>query len=120
MQTDARADPFLWSVRTMLPSRMKLSTPALIDGVFGAGFFDELRQLPTDVWAGPVESGYGVHLVRINETLPARVPALEEVHDAVLREWKAEKATELREQVYSRLLERYSVELPEDMTRRSP
>ena len=42
------------------------------------------------------------------------------MHDVILREWKTEKAMELREQIYSRLRERYSVELPDDMTRPNP
>jgi hypothetical protein len=120
LQSDAGTDPFLWSERTLLPSQMALSTPAAIDGMFGAGFFDQLIQLPTDVWVGPVESGYGLHLVRIDDSLPARVPPLEEVRDVILREWKSEKAMELREQIYARFRERYNVELPDGVTRNKP
>jgi hypothetical protein len=61
-----------------------------------------------------------VHLVRIDESVPGRVPPLGEVHDVILREWKTEKAMELREQIYSRLRERYVVELPDDVTRANP
>jgi hypothetical protein len=41
------------------------------------------------------------------------LPPLDEVRDAVLQEWKGEKAKELREQVYARLLARYNVVLPD-------
>jgi hypothetical protein len=120
LQSDAEADLLLLGERTLLPSQMALSAPTAIDGVFGAGFFDELAQLPEDVWAGPVESGYGVHLVRINDSVPARVPTLAEVRDAILREWKSAKAVEIREQVYVRLRARYDVTLPNDVTPNSP
>lgn len=120
LQSDSNGDLLQWGERTLLPSRMALSTPSAIDGVFGAGFFDDLKQLPTNRWVGPVESGYGVHLVRIDESVPGRVPPLEEVRDVILREWKSEKVIELREQVYSRLRERYIVELPNDMTSPNP
>lgn len=97
----------------MLPPRLTLSTPAEVDGVFGSGFFDAIAQLPAETWAGPVESGYGLHLVRVDAKLAARLPPLDEVRDAVLQEWKGEKAKELREQVYARLLARYNVVLPD-------
>lgn len=99
--------------QTLLPSQLALSEPAVINSVFGDGFFNELAQLPASVWTGPVESGYGVHVVRIRDSRPARVPPLEEVRDAILREWKSAKAAELREQVYARLRARYDVVLPD-------
>jgi hypothetical protein len=120
LQSESNVDFLQWGERTLLPPQMALSTPAAIDGIFGAGFFDDLKQLPTNRWTGPVESGYGVHLVRIDESVPGRVPPLEVVRDVILREWKVEKATQLREQVYSRLRERYIVELSDDMPRANP
>ena len=120
LQSDAETDPLSLGERTLLPSQMAVSAPTAIDSVFGAGFFDELAQLPTDVWAGPVESGYGVHLVRIRDSVPARVPPLAEVRDAVLREWRLEKAAELREQVYARLRARYDVVLSDAAATNNP
>lgn len=120
LQSDAETDPLSLGERTLLPLQMAVSTPTAINSVFGAGFFDELAQLPTDVWAGPVESSYGVHLVRISDHVPARVPPLAEVRDAVLREWRSEKAAELREQVYARLRARYDVVLPDAAATNNP
>ena len=120
LQSDAETDPISLGERTLLPSQMAVSTPTAIDSVFGTGFFDELAQLPTDVWAGPVESGYGAHLVRISDHVPARVPPLAEVRDAVLREWRLEKAAELREQVYARLRVRYDVVFPDAAATNNP
>ncbi len=79
--------------------------------MFGKGFFERLAELPPGVWAGPVVSAYGVHLVRILDSLPARMPPLEEIHDNVLRNWKAAKGRELRELHYARLRERFIVEI---------
>ncbi len=58
-----------------------------------------------------MQSAYGVHLVRVGESLAARKPSLEEVRDAVQRDWKAAKAREIRELHYARLRERYIVEI---------
>lgn len=113
-------DPLSLSDRTMLPYRTLRATDAAIDSAFGSGFFATLEKLPVDEWSGPVASGYGAHIVRISSRQAARVPPLDEVRDEVLREWKAQKAAELREQVYQRLRERYVVELPDGMTLSTP
>ena len=98
-------------VRTHLPARLSLSPPDAIDSVFGQGFFGRLADLTPEAWGGPVESGYGVHLVRILDHVPARLPPLEEVHDAVFRDWKEAKAAEIRELHYVQLRERFVVEI---------
>lgn len=120
LQSDEGADPLSFGERTMLPYRTALATSTQIDGAFGSGFFAALEQLPMGEWEGPVESGYGLHLARVNDRRAARVPPLKEVRDEMLREWKQEKAAELREQVYLRLRERYVVELPDGMTLSTP
>ena len=111
LQSGPMTDPSALGERTLLPARLGLSPPNAIDGVFGQGFFARLAELPPGVWAGPVASAYGVHLVRIGESLAARTPPLEEVRDAVLRDWKAAKAKEIRELHYNRLRARFVVEI---------
>ena len=76
---------------------MTLSDPEAIDRRFGTGFFAALEGLPKGEWSGPVASSFGVHVVRINDALPASMPPLEDVRDEVLREWRAAKASELRD-----------------------
>ena len=88
-----------------------LSPENAIDGVFGQGFFGRLAELPAGVWTGPVKSGYGAHLVRILGSKPATMPQLDDVRDAVLRDWKAARAIEIREAHYAQLRERYAVEI---------
>ena len=98
-------------VRTLLPPGLGLSPPEAVDGVFGTGFFDRLAELPVGVWTGPVQSSYGVHLVQIVERVPARTPPLEEIRDAVLKDWRVVKAQRLRELHFERLRERYVIEI---------
>jgi hypothetical protein len=76
---------------------------------FGEKFAAKLGELPRDQWQGPVESGYGVHLVFVSETTEGRVPTLEEVRDAVRREWANARRLEANEQFYQDLLKRYTV-----------
>ncbi len=50
-------------------------------------FARQLADLEVDRWAGPIRSGFGMHLVRIDTRTDGRLPELEEVRDALLREW---------------------------------
>jgi len=65
-----------------------------------------------DPTPGPVESSFGFHVVRVNDAVPTSVPALDDVRDEVLLDWKAEKASLLREQVYAQFRERYEIVFP--------
>ncbi len=111
LQSDPPADPATLGERTLLPAQLGLSPPNAIDGVFGKDFFELLAELPPGVWAGPVVSAYGVHLVRILDSLATRTPPLEEVRDAVLRDWMAAKAQEIREQDYAERRKHFVVEI---------
>ena len=111
LQSDPLAGHSKLGERTLLPAQLGLSPPEAVDGVFGKGLFERLAKLKPGVWAGPVASAYGVHLIRIGESLAARTPPLEEIRDAVLRDWKAAKARELRELYYARLRAHYVVEI---------
>jgi hypothetical protein len=76
---------------------------------FGEKFAAKLGELPPNQWQGPIESGYGVHLVWISEHTEGRMPALAEVRDAVRREWANTRRLESNEKFYQELLKRYTV-----------
>jgi hypothetical protein len=76
---------------------------------FGEKFATELGKLAPGQWQGPIESGYGVHLVWVSERTEGRVPALAEVRDAVRREWANTRRLEANEKFYQELLKRYVV-----------
>lgn len=77
--------------------------------LFGEQFATALGTLDTGEWQGPVESGYGVHLVLVRERTDGRVPALPEVRDAVRREWANVRRVEANEAFARQILERYVV-----------
>lgn len=76
---------------------------------FGDAFAAELSEIPPGRWQGPIESGYGLHLVLVDERTQGRVPALPEVREAVRREWANAKRLEGSEAFYRDLLKRYTV-----------
>ncbi len=76
---------------------------------FGEQFTAQLTELPVGQWQGPIESGYGVHLVFVSERTEGHMPALEEVRDAVRREWTNTRRLQANEQFYQGLRKRYVV-----------
>jgi peptidyl-prolyl cis-trans isomerase C len=69
----ALADPFMFQDYYRDRSFDQLAN------VFGPQFAQTLLRLNPGSWQGPVESGYGWHLVWIEEMTPKRVPTFEEV-----------------------------------------
>jgi hypothetical protein len=76
---------------------------------FGDTFAGKLGQMSLRQWDGPIDSGYGVHLVRISERTDGRVPELAEVRDAVQREWANARRLESNANFSRELLKRYVV-----------
>lgn len=76
---------------------------------FGEEFATALTGLSLGKWQGPIESGYGLHLVFVSERTEGRLPALAEVRDAVSREWENARQTEASERLYESMLKRYVV-----------
>jgi hypothetical protein len=76
---------------------------------FGDKFVAKLGELSPGQWQGPIESGYGVHLVWVSERTEGRLPALAEVRDAVRRDWANARRLETNEKFYQELLKRYVV-----------
>jgi hypothetical protein len=76
---------------------------------FGEKFAAALGELAPGQWQGPIESGYGVHLVYVSERTAARAPALAEVRDTVQREWANAQRLDGNARFYQELLKRYTV-----------
>jgi hypothetical protein len=103
------ADPDgLGDVSMLLPG-LESATPEEIARQFGEDFAEALVGLQPGGWVGPVRSAFGTHLVRVSQRQPARQPALAEIRDAVLAEWRDQRRREAKEQAYQRLRERYEV-----------
>jgi len=82
--------------------------------LFGPQFARALVGLPTGSWQGPVESGYGWHLVFVEEMTPGRIPPFEEIEPEVKREWIASRRAEAKQKMYETLRARYEVVLSDE------
>lgn len=84
-------------------------TPAQISRIFGSVFTDSLAGLEIGQWVGPVESGYGLHLVYIDQRTEAQALALDEVRDKVRWDVLAERRQEIDRAFYAELRKKYEV-----------
>jgi hypothetical protein len=78
---------------------------------FGEKFASVISALPAGNWRGPIQSGYGVHLVFVVKHTNSHLPSLAEVRDQVRREWLNQKRKEASDQLYGSLLKRYTVKI---------
>ena len=78
---------------------------------FGDQFAKQLAQLETGKWVGPIESGYGQHLVLISNRTEGSTPPLSEVRKQVQSEWMTEEAKQTSEKFYESLRSRYNVKI---------
>jgi hypothetical protein len=78
---------------------------------FGEHFASAISSLPVASWQGPIDSGYGVHLVFIAQHMDSHLPTLAEVRAQVRREYLDAKRGEATDNFYKVLLSRYSVRI---------
>jgi hypothetical protein len=93
-------------------------TPSEVDRLFGKGFSEQLFTLETDAWQGPIESGYGIHLIRISEKIDSLMPELASVIEKVRTDWMFEQRQKMNREIYERFKERYEIVI-EELPKRS-
>jgi peptidyl-prolyl cis-trans isomerase C len=83
---------------------------------FGPPFARALFQVTPGSWAGPIESGYGWHLVWVDALTPARVPPLEEVEADVKTGWVEDQRAQIRQRAFEAMRVRYQIVMPKDLS----
>jgi parvulin-like peptidyl-prolyl isomerase len=89
-----------------------------VERLFGKGFAEKLFALETNTWQGPIESAYGLHLVRISEKIDSRTPELASVIDKVRTDLMFEQRQKMNNEIYERFKERYEI-VVEDLPKQS-
>lgn len=103
------ADPDTLGDSLMLPKSLELSPVSEISRLFGESFSIDIMKVKPGQWIGPIKSGYGLHLVLVSEQVEGRLPELDEVREVVEREWFAAHRKELKESIYNKFREKYTV-----------
>ena len=86
--------------------------PSAIAKEFGPQFAVAIEKLRPGSWQGPVESGYGWHLVFVDTVIPGRIPAFEEMEPDVKTAWLAEQKSTAWQKAYADMRSKYTVLLP--------
>ena len=97
----------------LLERRLEAAPTNEITKQFGDKFMEKLANVPIGRWSGPIESGYGVHLVFVEDRAEGRLPELAEVRDAVLRDWTNARRLDSNEKYFQSLLKHYQVVIEE-------
>jgi len=71
---------------------------------------DSLFESPLNQWIGPVESGYGWHLIRINERKQSRIPPFESIKDKVRDDYIASMKDSLNKVAFEKLKSKYTIQ----------
>jgi parvulin-like peptidyl-prolyl isomerase len=94
-------------------------TPAdLVARDFGDSFAAALEKAPVGEWAGPIDSSFGAHYVRVSDRTPAVAPQLAAVRDHVVREWENERRQRARTDAYAKMRGEYEVSIEAKPTER--
>lgn len=103
----------------MISHQFDLMRETEVARILGAQFMQALRETPTGSWQGPIESGFGQHLVFIDEFVESKASRLNDVRQQVVRDWSAEKRKETNQAIYETLRQRYQIVVEEDAERDS-
>ena len=86
--------------------------PDYLGKEFGPVFALAVVKLPAESWQGPIESGFGWHLVYVDTLVPGRVPSFEEIEGNVKTAWLSEQKATAWEKAYKDIRAKYTVFLP--------
>jgi peptidyl-prolyl cis-trans isomerase C len=78
---------------------------------FGKPFTDAVFELEPGQWQGPIESGYGLHLVRVTDRRDEQPAVLADVYDDVKRALMDERRQEANDAFYQALIDKYTIEV---------
>jgi hypothetical protein len=102
----ALGDPFMFA--DYLADR----APDQVAKEFGPAFAKALFAQKPGAWTGPLESGYGWHVVFLDSLTPSRVPAFEEIEPDVKTAWLGARKAEAWEEAYRKMRSTYELALP--------
>lgn len=94
-----------------LPRSVTGATTEAVDRQYGDAFAAKLIGLPKGEWSGPVASGFGLHLVRVDTVSAVGMPKLGEVRQRVENDWRSATRIARENQAYQTLLDGYDIKI---------
>jgi len=96
---------------TLLPPDMQSASPQSIANTFGSDFAAQIEDAPMGQWSGPLQSGFGLHLVRVDERVAGALPAFDQIRPIVLREFQSEERTRSNRAFLDSLRAKYDIRI---------
>ena len=100
------SDPF------MLQEYYGDRSPDQLAKEFGPVFAQAIFRTKAGAWQGPIESGFGWHLVFVDSFVPGRTPAFAEVEPEVKTAWLGAQKEQAWRKAYQAMRAKYTVLLP--------
>jgi PPIC-type PPIASE domain len=95
--------------RLLVEPQMNDADPGTVAAQFGQEFALAVFELAPGAWHGPITSAYGLHLVRVFETTPAKQRSFLEVKAQVLEQWHEQQRRENEERYFAELFKKYKI-----------
>jgi len=106
-----RADPEQLGDPSLLPATLVEADQRAISGSFGDDFARAVLALAPGAWHGPIESGYGLHLVRVTARREPKARPYESVREALVTEWRRGQEEKAKADYFAGLLRKYDVQV---------
>lgn len=81
-----------------------------INRQLGMQFSETLESLKTDTWTGPIQSGFGYHLIYITDKTASQKPDFADVKKELLRDLEYQNQKNLNEQLLRELKKNYKIQ----------
>lgn len=95
--------------QVLLPSEFDMASKSEIIRKIGKTFYEALDDQPLNIWAGPIPSGFGEHLVFISKRQNAHYPGFVNVRKDVQRDYEFELENNTKEALYREMKTKYTI-----------
>ncbi len=115
-RTDAQkalsGNPSKLADRSPVSNQFVQITLSRIGSELGQQFADGIEELEVKQnWQGPIQSGFGYHLIRLTEKNEAKALSLDQVRDRVVNDYQYDLRRQIDDELYKGLLSKYEVVL---------
>lgn len=92
-----------------LPERLEAAPLFDIATQFGDAFAEELAAAAPSKWAGPIQSSFGLHLIRVERRELPAAPKLQDIRQRLENDWRSAAVRQAEEEHLNALLKGYDV-----------
>lgn len=93
----------------LLGAHLPMQTLDKLSSSLGQAFAKALPRRETHGWVGPIKSGFGYHLVRVDKYIPGRQQPFEDVKDVLVSVWRSEQENKCLSDFIADLRSQYKV-----------